>query len=184
MNVTQLELAGLKLVEIKLFRDDRGFFCERFNRKAFEKACLPTDFIQDTHSLSLPGVIRGLHYQVNPSQGKLVGVIRGKIWDVVVDIRANSPTFGKHVGIELSDTNGRLLWVPPGFAHGFQVTGDDSADVLYKVDADYSPTGEGGFLWSDKELGIPWPLAGKKPIVSGRDEALPAFAEYRAKPKF
>ena len=128
--------------------------------------------------------MRGLHYQVAPSQGKLVGVLRGRIWDVVVDIRAGSGTFGKHFGIELSDTNGCLLWVPPGFAHGFMVIGDVPADVLYKVDQPYNPAGEGGILWSDPDLGIHWPEdSGLKAIVNAKDLLLPCFKEYRANPK-
>jgi dTDP-4-dehydrorhamnose 3,5-epimerase len=185
--VKDLELPGLKLIELKLFHDERGFFMERFNAQRFADAGLPVDFVQDNHSRSLPGVVRGLHYQVNaspekPGQGKLVGVLRGKIWDVVVDLRAQSPTYGKHLGIELSDSNGRLLWVPGGFAHGFMVLGNESADVLYKVDQPYSPREEGGILWSDPELGIQWP--GPALIVNAKDQVLPRFHEYRANPKF
>ena len=185
MKITELELSGLKLIELKVFHDERGFFTERFNRKAFAEAGLPSEFVQDNHSRSTPGVIRGMHYQVNPSQGKLVGAIRGKIYDVVVDVRSGSPTFGKHLGVELSDTNGCLLWIPPGFAHGFLVLGNEPADVIYKVDQSYSPVGEGGIIWSDSELAIRWPLeAGRSPIVNKKDQALPGFSEYRAHPKF
>jgi dTDP-4-dehydrorhamnose 3,5-epimerase len=140
-------------------------------------------FIQDNHSRSKPGVIRGLHYQVNPSQGKLVGVIRGKIWDVVVDLRKDSPTYGKWEGVELSDENGRLLWVPPGFAHGFCVLGQEDADVMYKVDAPYSPKTEGGIRFDDPDLKIEWPVKDGA-IVSPKDRVLPGFAEYAQNPLF
>src|SRR3569832_2147525 len=119
MKVVQTELAGLLFIEVPLYRDDRGFFVERYQASRFQQAGLPTNFIQDNHSRSLPGVLRGLHYQYTPVQGKLVGVTRGRIWDVAVDLRADSPTFGKSFGIELSDEDGRQLWIPAGFAHGF-----------------------------------------------------------------
>jgi dTDP-4-dehydrorhamnose 3,5-epimerase len=185
MQVHKLEIQGLKLVELKIFHDERGFFTERFNAKRFVEAGLPSEFVQDNHSRSVPGVVRGLHYQVGPAQGKLVGVLRGRIWDVAVDIRAGSPTFGKYFGTELSDSNGKLLWIPPGFAHGFMALGTEPADVFYKVDQPYSAAGDGGILWSDPEIGIRWPLeAGVHPIVSAKDQAMPSFASYRANPKF
>src|SRR5205823_71251 len=139
MKVLPVEIKGLALVELKVHGDARGFFVERYQHDRFRDHGLPSNFVQDNHSRSAPGVLRGLHYQVNPGQGKLVGVIRGRIWDVAVDIRPNSPTYGKHVAVELSDMNGRLLWIPPGFAHGFCVLGEEPADVLYKVDAAYNP---------------------------------------------
>ena len=135
ITVTPLGLVGVRLIELKVWGDERGFFGERFQAAAFEAHGLPTTFAQDNHSRSAPGVLRGLHYQKDPEQGKLVGVIRGRVWDVVVDIRPESPRFGQHVGIELSDMNGRLVWIPPGYAHGFCVLGDEPADILYKVDA-------------------------------------------------
>src|SRR6476469_9311320 len=180
MKVTNLELAGLKLVELKLFGDARGFFVERFKEDLFAENGLPTQFVQDNHSRSAPGVLRGLHYQTSPAQGKLVGAIRGKIWDVAVDIRPGSPTFGKHFGTELSDENGRLLWIPAGFAHGFCVLGEEPADVLYRADALYGPGGEGGIAWNDPDLAVPWPIS--DPIVSDRDRSMQSFAEYRANP--
>ena len=182
MKVTPLELEGLKLVELKIHGDARGFFVERFNHALYEKSGLPTRFAQDNHSRSAPGILRGLHYQSNPTQGKLVGVVRGRIWDVAVDIRKDSPTFGRQYGVELSDINGKMLWIPAGFAHGFCVLGDGPADVLYKVDNLYNPAGEGGILWNDPELKVTWPI--EKPILSGRDHALSTFAEYRKKPVF
>lgn len=180
MKATRLELEGLILIEISIRGDERGFFAERFKRSAFRELGLPCDFRQDNHSRSAPGVLRGLHYQSAPPQGKLVGVTRGRIWDVAVDIRPHSPTFGRSHHLELSDVNGRLLWIPPGFAHGFCVVGDEPADVYYKVDEDYNPAGEGGILWSDPELAIPWPV--RDPVVSTKDGALQGFAEYRARP--
>ena len=180
MKVTKLEIPGLALIELEVHGDSRGFFVERFNEELFAQNGLPTHFKQDNHSRSAPGVLRGLHYQHTPSQGKLVGVVHGRIWDVAVDIRPNSPTFGKHFGVELSDMNGKLLWMPAGFAHGFCVLGDEPADVFYKVDNLYNPPGEGGITWDDPELSVPWPV--KSPMISARDKAQKSFAEYRAHP--
>jgi dTDP-4-dehydrorhamnose 3,5-epimerase len=180
MKVSPLGIEGLLLVELVVHEDYRGFFIERFQIERFREHGLPTQFVQDNHSRSRPGVLRGLHYQHSPAQGKLVGVPRGRIWDVAVDIRPDSPTFGQHVSVELSDLNGRLLWIPAGFAHGFCVLGDEPADVLYRADALYGPNGEGGITWDDAELAVPWPIS--DPIVSDRDRALPSFSEYRANP--
>jgi dTDP-4-dehydrorhamnose 3,5-epimerase len=180
MNVVRERIQGVMIVQLDVYGDDRGFFLERFNERAFQDAGLPAAYCQDNHSRSKPGVIRGLHYQTDPAQGKLVGVIRGRIWDVVVDIRPDSSTFGAHVATELTGESGRLLWIPPGLAHGFCVLGDEPADVVYKVDRPYSRTTEGGILWCDTALGIEWPL--KNPIVSERDRRLQTFAEYRAHP--
>ncbi len=180
MKFANLDLQGMVLIELTARRDDRGFFLERFQVPAFRDAGLPTHFVQDNHSRSLPRVLRGLHYQHTPGQGKLVGVVRGRIWDVSVDIRPGSPTFGQHFGIELSDVNGRLLWVPAGFAHGFCVLGEEPADILYKADALYNPAGEGGILWADPELAIPWPI--QEPILSEKDRRQPSWAAYRANP--
>lgn len=173
MKVTKLELSGLVLVELDLFGDSRGFFVERFNEKRFAEHGLPSHFVQDNHSRSAPGVLRGLHYQTEPAQGKLVSVTRGKIWDVAVDIRPGSPTYGKWSAHELSDMNGKMLWIPAGFAHGFCVLGEEPADVVYKVDGLYNPKSEGGIHWADPTLGIPWPV--RAPVVSARDEKLSAF---------
>lgn len=182
MKVTSLPLQGLKLIELDVHGDKRGFFVERFNQKKFLEAKLPTEFVQDNHSRSAPGILRGLHYQTNPEQGKLVGVARGLIWDVVVDIRAQSPTYGQNFGIELSDMNGKLLWVPPGFAHGFCVLGEDPADVFYKVDGFYNPKSEGGIIWNDSDLALSWPI--QNPTISARDEKLSSFAIYSKNPAF
>lgn len=177
MIIRDLEIEGLKLIELKVHGDARGFFVERYTRAAFEAQGLKNEFVQDNHSRSGPGVLRGLHYQVSPAQGKLVGVTRGRIWDVAVDIRQGSPTFGKYHGLELSDLNGKLLWVPAGFAHGFCVLGDEAADVYYKVDGLYNPKTEGGISWNDPEIGIQWPL--KNPTLSARDQAQESLASYR-----
>jgi dTDP-4-dehydrorhamnose 3,5-epimerase len=181
MKISELQLPGLALVELPVFRDDRGFFIERYNETRFKAFGLP-HFCQDNHSRSVPGTLRGLHYQAEPAQGKLVGVIRGKIWDVVVDIRPKSSTYGKHLTMELSDHDARFLWIPPGFAHGFCVTGQGDADVIYKVDQPYTPSSEGGILWSDPELAIPWPVP--QPKISPRDQQLPPFSAYRENPAF
>jgi dTDP-4-dehydrorhamnose 3,5-epimerase len=180
MKVTRLDLEGLLLIELTVHADARGFFIERFRLDRFQESGLPTSFVQDNHSRSAPRVLRGLHYQYDPAQGKLISVMRGRIWDVVVDIRPDSPTFGRSLGLELSDVSGRLLWIPAGFAHGFCVLGDEPADVLYKVDAAYNPSGEGGIFWADPDLAIFWPIG--HPIVSERDKKLPSFAAYRANP--
>lgn len=180
MRVTPLELQGLALVELTVSGDERGLFVERYQAARFAELGLPTAFVQDNHSRSQPGVLRGLHYQTGPAQGKLVGVVRGRVWDVAVDLRPDSPTFGRHFGVELSDLNGRLLWVPAGFGHGFCVLGDGPADVLYKVDAPYNPAGDGGIRWDDPELAIAWPV--REPTLSARDAALPNFAAFRSRP--
>lgn len=182
MKITDLPLAGLKLIELNIFRDERGYFTERFRKDKFEEAGLPVDFIQDNHSRSLPGVLRGLHYHIDSTQGKLVGVTSGKVWDVTVDLRTHSPTFGQSLAVELSDANGKMLWVPAGFAHGFCVTGEMPADLFYKVRSFYSPTSEKGIAWNDAELKIKWPI--ETPILSDRDRSLPSFADYRKKPDF
>ncbi|HUP56691.1 MAG TPA: dTDP-4-dehydrorhamnose 3,5-epimerase [Bdellovibrionota bacterium] len=180
MKVTRPQIPDLILIELPVYGDDRGFFVERFNQKKFQDLGLPTKFVQDNHSLSKPSVLRGLHYQTQPSQGKLVGCSRGRIWDIAVDLRPQSPTFGRHYAAELSAENGRLLWIPTGFAHGFCVLGDEPADVIYKVDAFYNAKSEGGIRWDDPDLQIPWPI--KRPLVSPRDEQLPTFADYRRMP--
>jgi dTDP-4-dehydrorhamnose 3,5-epimerase len=180
MKVHRLDIEGVLLIELTVHGDARGFFVERYQCERFREQGLPTAFLQDNHSRSGPGVLRGLHFQHTPEQGKLIGVTRGRIWDVAVDIRADSPTFGQSVSAELSDLNGRLLWVPPGFAHGFCVLGDESADVLYKTDALYNPRGEAGIAWNDPEIAVPWPI--DEPLVSERDKSLQSFANYRANP--
>lgn len=179
-HVMPLPIAGLLLIENAIHGDARGFFTERFHVQRFREHGFNVTFAQENHSRSAPGVLRGLHYQHAPAQGKLIGVVHGRIWDVVVDIRPASPTFGHHVAVELSDMNGRLLWLPAGFAHGFCVLGDEPADLLYKVDAPYEPRGEGGIQWNDPELDIQWPI--EQPVISARDANLASFAAYAAGP--
>ncbi len=182
MKLHDTPLHGVKLLELDVFGDARGFFCERFSSKKFLELGLPIEFVQDNHSRSAPGVVRGLHYQRDPDQAKLVGVTRGSIWDVVVDIRAGSPTFGEHFAVELSDTNGRMLYVPAGYAHGFCVLGTELADVLYKVDGLYNPHGEGGILYDDPDLQIPWPV--RITGVSARDAQLDNWERYCEDPVY
>lgn len=180
MQVLDCKLEGLKIVQLKVFGDSRGFFVERFNHDSFQQAGLPTHFVQDNHSRSAPGILRGLHYQHTPAQGKLVGAIRGRILDVAVDIRPNSPTFGQYEAVELSDDNGKLLWMPAGFAHGFCVLGNEPADVLYKVTGLYNQAGEGGIRFDDPAIGIKWPLS--NPTISERDTNLQSWQDYCANP--
>ena len=178
MEIEDLELEGLKLITLAVHGDERGFFVERFSEEKFKDGGLPIKYMQDNHSRSAAGILRGLHYQHDPAQGKLVGVINGSILDVAVDIRKDSPTFGQHAAVELSDMNGKLLWLPAGFAHGFCVLGDKPADVMYKVSATYNPEGEGGIRYDDPELGINWPIP--SPQISERDKGLASFAAYKA----
>jgi dTDP-4-dehydrorhamnose 3,5-epimerase len=180
MDVRHCAIEGLKIIQLKMHGDSRGFFVERFHVQRFADAGLPTDFSQDNHSRSAPGILRGMHYQTNPTQGKLVGVIRGAVWDVAVDVRPNSPTYGQYEAVELSGDNGVLFWIPAGFAHGFCVIGDEPADVMYKVTGAYNAACEGGIAYNDPELAINWPLTA--PTVSARDQQLPSFAAYCASP--
>lgn len=180
MQVQDCKLEGLKIIQLKVRGDSRGFFVERFNLDSFKAAGLPTQFVQDNHSRSAPGILRGLHYQHTPAQGKLVGAVCGRILDVAVDIRPNSPTFGQYEAVELSDENGRLLWMPAGFAHGFCVLGDKPADVMYKVTGIYNPEGEGGIRFDDPAIGIGWPI--KNPTISARDQKLQSWQDYCANP--
>lgn len=180
MKISDFAFGGVKLIEFDVFCDGRGFFAECLDAEAFERHGLPGRFALVARSRSEPGVIRGLHLQYRPPQAKLVGVVHGRIWDVVVDLRCGSPTFGKWSGIELSGDAGRLLWIPFGFAHGFCVVGDGPADVLYHLDAPHGPSGEGGIRWSDPQIGIPWPVA--DPIVSPKDAGLPTLEEFKRSP--
>jgi dTDP-4-dehydrorhamnose 3,5-epimerase len=158
------------VVEPRVFGDARGFFMESWNRQAFARAGLDVDFVQDNHSRSRRGVLRGLHYQIVAPQGKLVRVTAGAVYDVAVDLRRSSPTFGRAVGLELSEANQRMLWIPPGFAHGFLVL-SESADFLYKTTDYYRPEHERALKWNDPALGIDWPLQGIEPVVSAKDAA-------------
>lgn len=171
MKVTPTALPEVLIIEPKVFGDQRGFFFESFNQRAFNDATgLDADFVQDNHSRSSKGVLRGLHYQIQQPQGKLVRVVRGAVFDVAVDLRRASPNFGRWVGVELSEENHRQLWVPPGFAHGFLVT-SDAADFLYKTTDYYAPEFERCVAWNDPGIGVDWPLAGKTPELSGKDRA-------------
>lgn len=157
MNVTPTAIPDVLIIEPKVFGDARGFFCESFNQKAFNQATSTTyTFVQDNHSRSSKGVLRGLHYQISKPQGKLVRVVRGAVFDVAVDARKNSATFGRWVGVELTEENQRQLWVPPGFAHGFLVL-SDTADFLYKTTDYYAPQYERCVVWNDSDIGIDWP---------------------------
>ena len=175
MKVTPTAIPEVLVFEPKVFGDDRGFFFESFNQKVFDAAIgRHVEFVQDNHSRSAKGVLRGLHYQIQQAQGKLVRVTRGSVFDVAVDIRKSSPSFGKWVGVELSAENHRQLWVPEGFAHGFVVT-SDSADFLYKTTDFYAPQLERSILWDDPRLGIQWPDVGANPVLSAKDQAAAAF---------
>lgn len=170
MQVIETEIADLKIIEPKVFGDDRGFFFESFNFKTFSEKVESRDhFVQDNHSRSPKHVLRGLHYQIRHPQGKLVRVVSGEVYDVAVDIRKNSATFGKWVGVILSATNKRMLWIPKGFAHGFLVL-SEYADFLYKTSDFYDPTSERSILWNDPDLAIDWPLLGSLPILSSKDQ--------------
>ena len=170
MKVTPSAVADVLIIEPKVFGDARGFFYESFNQKAFNEAT-GTDhqFVQDNHSRSSKGVLRGLHYQIQHPQGKLVRVVRGSVFDVAVDIRKRSPTFGQWVGVELSEDNHRQLWVPPGFAHGFLVL-SDTAEFLYKTTDYYAPAHERSLLWNDLAVGVAWPITGE-PQLAAKDAA-------------
>ena len=170
MNVIKTAIPDVLIFEPNVFGDDRGFFLESFNQQQFEAAVgYPVTFVQDNHSKSSKGVLRGLHYQLPPhAQGKLVRCVAGEVFDVAVDIRKSSPTFGQWVGVHLSAENKRQLWIPEGFAHGF-VTLSDTAEFLYKTTNYYAPASEGSILWSDPQLAIAWPIEGQ-PNLSGKDQ--------------
>jgi len=170
MNVIQTAIPGVVIIEPKVFGDDRGFFYESYNQQRFEELTgTAPAFVQDNHSRSARGVLRGLHYQIQQTQGKLVRVTSGEVFDVCVDLRRSSPTFGKSVSVFLSAENHRQIWVPPGFAHGFLVT-SDSAEFLYKTTDYYAPQYERCLLWNDPVIGIEWPLQ-QEPLLSVKDKA-------------
>ena len=168
MSFTQLDIPGVWVFEPKVFGDERGFFYESFNQRNFEEAIgKPVNFVQDNHSLSSKNVLRGLHYQIKQPQGKLVRVVKGEVFDVAVDVRKNSPTFKRWVGVHLSAENKKQLWVPEGFAHGFIVL-SETAEFLYKTTDYYAPAHERCILWNDPELAIEWPSS-CEPILSAKD---------------
>lgn len=170
MNVIETKINGLLILEPRVFEDERGWFMESFNQKTFDRALESQgfeapEFVQDNHSLSHRGVLRGLHYQLNPhAQGKLVRVVQGKAWDVAVDIRQDSSTFGQWVSVELSAENKRMFWIPAGFAHGFMAL-EDQTQFMYKTTDYYAKDAEQSLLWSDPALAIDWPIADNMPII-------------------
>lgn len=176
MEVLDLKLRGLKLVKPRVFADERGFFMESYNFERYAKAGIDCEFVQDNHSRSVAGTIRGLHYQSTPGQAKLLRVVSGKIFDVAVDIRRDSPTFGQWQGVILDAESHHQLFVPVGFAHGFCVL-SDTADVLYKVSSPYVAATECSIRFDDPEIGVAWPV--QNPIVSERDRKAESFAEFR-----
>lgn len=181
LNIRQTTLPGVLLIEPRVFGDDRGFFMETYRVDAFRDAGIRDSFVQDNHSRSAKGVLRGLHYQEPNPQGKLVRCTRGALFDVAVDIRRGSPSFGQWFGVELSDANKRMLWVPPGFAHGFCAL-EDGSDLVYKCTALYDPAGDRAVLWNDPEIGIAWPIA--EPLLSAKDAKAPRLGEASVLPLY
>jgi len=178
MHIETTAIPGVLIIEPKVFGDERGFFLESFNEREMRKIGIDAHFVQDNHSRSRRNVLRGMHYQLVQPQGKLVRVVSGTAFDVAVDMRRDSPTFGRWVGVELSAENKRMFWLPPGMAHGFVVL-SESADFLYKATDYYLPQSERSLLWSDPEIGIEWPLTGE-PVLSGKDMAGTPFCQAEA----
>jgi len=176
MNLIETAIPGVLIIEPKVFGDERGFFMESWNAKTFAEAGLDLDFVQDNHSRSSKGVLRGMHYQSPNPQGKLVRVTAGAVYDVVVDMRRSSPAFGKWVGVELSAANKRMFWVPEGIAHGFLCL-EDGTDFLYKCTSLYEPAKEHSLLWNDAAVGIEWPLGDIVPQLSAKDMVGKPFAQ-------
>ena len=176
MNIINTKLSDCIIIEPKVYGDDRGFFLETFQTERYATAGITLPFVQDNHSRSSKGVLRGLHFQKTKPQGKLVRVVRGKVYDVAVDIRLGSPTYGRWEAVVLSEDNKKQFWVPPGFAHGFVVI-SDSADFEYKCTDYYDPSDEGSLLWSDPDLNIPWPI--DNPILSEKDAQAPLLANLK-----
>lgn len=168
MKYEQLKLKGVVLLTPEVFSDERGFFLETFRQSDFNEHCGNFVFVQDNHSKSSKGILRGLHYQKNNPQGKLVRVTKGEVYDVAVDLRQSSPTFGQWVGVILNDINKQLLWIPPGFAHGFYVTSEE-AEFQYKCTDYYCPNDEYSIIWNDLSLNIDWPLLTENPLISEKD---------------
>jgi dTDP-4-dehydrorhamnose 3,5-epimerase len=176
MNVVETAIPSVKVIEPKVFGDHRGFFLETYHRKRYREAGIGTDFVQDNHSRSKKGILRGLHYQLRHPQGKLVWCIVGSIFDVAVDLRPGSTSFGKWVGVNLSSENKKQVWVPPGFAHGFCVT-SEHAEVIYKCTDLYDAADEGGIVWNDPTVAIDWPIT--DPILSDKDAKLPLLEQAK-----
>lgn len=177
MNYIKTEIEGVFIIEPRIFGDNRGYFFESFIQAEFEKKVCKTTFVQDNESKSSYGVLRGLHFQKPPyTQSKLIRVVKGRVWDVAVDIRRSSPTFGKHIGIELSEDNHRQLFIPKGFAHGFVVLSEEAV-FQYKCDNYYAPQSEGAIIWNDPELGIDWKIPAEDIILSEKDKKHPLFKD-------
>ncbi|WP_019933267.1 dTDP-4-dehydrorhamnose 3,5-epimerase [Oceanimonas smirnovii] len=177
MKMIDTAIPEVKIIEATVFGDERGFFMETFRQNFFDELTGGKPFVQDNHSRSVQGILRGLHYQIQQPQGKLVRVVSGEVYDVAVDMRKNSPTFGQHVGVVLSAENKRQFWVPEGFAHGFYVM-SDSADFVYKCTNYYAPEHDRSLRWNDPELNINWPLVnGEQPTLSEKDTKAPLLAE-------
>jgi len=177
MKFSPTAIPDVVLIEPRVFGDDRGFFMETWHHDRFSEAGLPMQFVQDNHSKSTQGILRGLHYQTHHTQGKLVRVTAGEVFDIAVDMRRSSPTFGRWVGEFLSADNRKMLWVPPGFAHGFYVT-SEAAEFLYKCTDVYDPSAEVSLRWDDENLAIQWPLAGgRAPLLSAKDADALAFKD-------
>ena len=174
MKVIETKLPGVLIIEPKVFGDSRGFFKEIFQTKRYREAGIEHEFVQDNHSRSQKGVLRGLHFQITKPQGKLVSCSQGAVFDVAVDVNPESATFGQYVGIELTEDNHRQFWVPPGYAHGFCVL-TDTADFQYKCTDYYDPSDEGGLIWNDPEVAIDWPI--DHPLLSDKDVKLPTLKE-------
>ncbi|HEY6844075.1 MAG TPA: dTDP-4-dehydrorhamnose 3,5-epimerase [Thermoanaerobaculia bacterium] len=181
MNVMETSLPGVLVIEPRVFADERGFFMETYHSARFRSAGIDAIFVQDNHSRSVRGVLRGLHYQEPNAQGKLVRCTRGSLFDVAVDIRVGSPHFGKWFGAELSEENKRMMWVPPGFAHGFCAT-SDVADLVYKCTALYDASTDRSILWNDPEIGIEWPV--QSPRLSPKDASAPRLKDAKVLPRF
>ena len=176
----QTPLEGVLIIQPRKFGDDRGFFMETYKKSDFEAAGINEEFCQDNHSFSSKGVLRGLHFQSAPhAQGKLVRVVKGAVWDVAVDLIPGSPTYGQHFGLELTEENGTMLYIPPGFGHGF-VTLQNSTHFLYKCTAEYAPESDGGVKWDDPDLAVEWPLEpNQEPLVSEKDAVLPYLKDIK-----
>lgn len=182
ISVTHTDLEGVLLVEPQFFLDPRGFFVESYNKRDFTAAGITEEFVQDNHSKSQKGVLRGLHYQFPHAQGKLVRVLKGSIYDVVVDIRIGSPSYGEHIGVTLSEDSPRMLYVPTGFAHGFLVLANNT-EVMYKVTDLYYPEGDAGLLWNDPMVGVAWPFEEygiEEPILSEKDTRHPLLKDIHS----
>jgi dTDP-4-dehydrorhamnose 3,5-epimerase len=180
MEAIKTPLDGILILKPRVFKDDRGWFLESYNRNAFQAAGIQETFVQDNHSASAKGTLRGLHFQTHPGQAKLIRCTRGRIWDVAVDIRPSSETFGRHHGVELDAAEATQLFIPVGFAHGFLVL-SDTAEVQYKCSNVYNAATESGIQWDDPELAVAWPLGGLAPLVSERDKKNQSFGEFKRK---